>query len=159
MADNLNVTEGSGKVVATDDIGGAHYQKIEEMKKRADDTIVESWYDGGTISNIDVDTIENLAEIDCTGFSTLYVSFTTTVAFTSFDVAFRVHASGTYFTIASTTADFSTPEGPILGVSGDLTLANSTDTHWLKLDVTGIQGVRLRAASSSANVSGHYGLN
>lgn len=29
MADNLNVTEGSGKVVATDDVGSVHYPRIK----------------------------------------------------------------------------------------------------------------------------------
>jgi hypothetical protein len=159
MADNLQVSQGTGTTVATDDIGGVHYQKIESMRKRADDTVVDSWYDSGAISNADVDALETVAEIDCQGFTTCFITFSTTVALTDFTVDFRVHASGSYVNIATDAADYTSLEGPILGASGDLTAASSSGTHWLKLDVTGVQSVRIQAASTSANVTGHYGLN
>jgi hypothetical protein len=159
MADNISVSQGSGTTVATDDISGVHYQKIQQVVKKADETVVNSWYDSGTITNADVDALESLAEIDCSGFKTLFVSFATTVALTEFTVEFRVHASGTYFTIASASADYTSLEGAVLGASGDLTTATNSGTHWIKLDVEGVQSVRLQAASSSASVTGHYGLN
>lgn len=161
MSDNIAVTAGSGTTIATDDIGSVHYQKIEQMKKRSDDTIVDSWYDSGTISNADIDTIEDVATIDVTGFTNLFISFLVgTATLTAFRVDFRVHSSGDWFNIASVGGDYTFPAGPMLGASGDLTVAASGSTvHWLKLDVTGVQAVRLQAAGTSSTITGHYGAN
>lgn len=110
----------------------------------------------GTISNLDIDSNETIAEIDVSGFPVLWIRFTVAVAsLTAFSVAFRLTGTDPYFTIASASGDFTTPEGPILGASGDLTGA-AAGSHWLKLDVAGIQTVRLQGAGSSSTVVGVY---
>lgn len=37
MADNLSITAGSGTTIATDDVGGVHYQKVKLVNGTADD--------------------------------------------------------------------------------------------------------------------------
>src|SRR5689334_5561236 len=45
MADNVNVTEGSGKIIATDDVGGVQYQRVKV-----------TWGPDGTGNDTDVAT-------------------------------------------------------------------------------------------------------
>ncbi len=69
-------------------------------------------------------------------------------------------SSGDYLTIASAAGDYTAPEGPILGASGDLTIAAFGATvHWLKLNVKAVHDVRIKAAGTSSTITGHFGLN
>lgn len=115
---------------------------------------------GGAISNADVDSIEDIAEIDVSLMQTLWVQFTVaTNPLTAFEVQFRVNSAGTYVGIASASTDYTSPAGPILGTSGDLTIAGTSGTHWLKLDVSAVATVKLRAAGANSVLAGYYGGN
>lgn len=113
----------------------------------------------GTISNQDVDTAETIAEIPVRGAEVLFCSFVVgTANLSAFTVEYRVSAAGGYFTVASASSAYTTPTAPVLAASGDLTGAASGATvHYLKLDVRGIESVRLKAAGTSSTVTGHYG--
>lgn len=115
----------------------------------------------GTISNQDVDTAETIAEIPVRGAEVLFCSFVVdnaTANLSAFTVEFRVSAAGGYFTVASAGSAYTTPTAPVLAASGDLTAAAKGSTvHYLKLDVRGIESVRLKAAGTSSSVTGHYG--
>ena len=115
----------------------------------------------GYFENLDVDTIETLADIPVKGQETLFVSFVvdnSTANLSAFTAAFRVATGAGFFTIASTATDFTVPAGPVLGASGDLTTAaKGTTVHWLRLDVRGVEMVRLEAAGTSSSVVGYFG--
>lgn len=115
----------------------------------------------GEFLNSDVDTIEDVVVIPTLPFKTLWIAFTVSTAdLTEFEIHFRVNPAGSYFPLASASADFTAPEGPVLGASGDLTTAVSGATvHWVCLDVSGVESVKLRAAGSSSVISGHYGAS
>lgn len=119
----------------------------------------QPYFEEGVISNADVDAIEDIATIDAAALRTLWVSFTVATApLTSFVVQFKAHSSGTFDTIASVAADYTAPEGPIKGASGDLTTA-AVGSHFLKLDVEGVNEVKLRAAGASSVITGYFGGN
>lgn len=115
----------------------------------------------GVISNADVDSIETVAEITVRDNEVLFLSFLVgTASLSAFSVSYKVHESGGYFTVASVAADYTSPEGPILGASGDLTAAASGSTvHWLQLDVRGVFKVRIQAAGTSSTITGHFGAH
>jgi hypothetical protein len=146
----IGITEGAGTNLET---------TLSPTSEHRQSVNARTMLDTGTFSNADVDALETVVEIDVSYARRLNVSFATTVALTEFTVAFRVHASGSYFVVASLAADYTSPQGVMLGTSGDLTNAGTSGTHWLMLNVEGVQSVRLQAASSSAAVSGHWGTN
>lgn len=116
----------------------------------------------GSFSNDDVDTLETLMEISNTqNFEYLWVQFVVGIAdLSAFTVDFKVHPSSDYFTIASAAADYTTPEGPVLGASGDLTIAADGATiYWLKLDIQGILQIRIQAAGTSSTILGYWGAH
>jgi hypothetical protein len=63
----------------------------------------------------------------------------------------QVQTNGDFFSLYSTAADFTSPQGLLVGSSGDLT-TQAVGTGWLILDVRGVSHVRLQA--SSGNVAG-----
>jgi hypothetical protein len=115
----------------------------------------------GTFSNADIDTIETVGEFHVRDNEEMWLSFVVgTANLSDFNVDFRAHIQGSYFTVASVTADYTSPEGPILGASSDLTQAASGATvHWLKLNVKGVESVRIQAAGTSSTITGHWGAN
>jgi hypothetical protein len=119
----------------------------------------------GPFANADVDSSEEILSVRPRGRRMLWVSFTTTVDLTAFTVEGNLdpaEASGNFFTLASAAVDYTTPEGPILGASGDLTTAaagGGTTVHWLRMDVDGLHTIRLKAASTSASIAGRWVLN
>ncbi len=118
-------------------------------------------FDRGPFSNSDVDSSEDVLikgiPLDA---SILWLTFVVgTANLSAFTVEFRVHEDGGWASIASAAADYTSPEGPILGASGDLTTAASGSTvHFLKLDVIGVQTVRIKAAGTSSTITGHYSI-
>lgn len=91
----------------------------------------------------------------------LWVSFVVGVAALSqFVVQGRVGAAGTFFTLASAAADFTAPpaNGVIIGASGDLTTAagDSTTARWIKIDVKGLESIKLRAAGTASTITGAF---
>ena len=112
----------------------------------------------GTLAQVSIGTLTTVATIDCAEKKTMFLSFTVGVALTAFTVEMAVAHTGNFFTIASVAADYLTPEGPVIGASGDLTVAAISTTHWLKLNVDGIKHVRIKASSTSGTLTGHYQL-
>lgn len=117
-----------------------------------------SEYTSGVISNADVDALEEVATILVSPYKTLFVTFTVgTSALTDFDIDARSHASGSYVTLFGASADYLFPQGALLWVSGDLTVAPTSGVHGFILDVSSFESVRISAAGTSSVVAGHYG--
>jgi hypothetical protein len=114
----------------------------------------------GTLLNADIDTSEEVAVIDTVGYGVLAVSFLVGVAdLSAFIIQGRVHPSGGWFNLAAAGADFTSPNDPILGASGDITTAaDGATVHWFKMDVLGLDAVRFMVAGTSSTITGHYGL-
>jgi hypothetical protein len=112
----------------------------------------------GIISNADIDTIETVATIELANEEHLFLTFVVGAAnLSSFEVAYRAHASGGWAVIATAAGDYTSPAGMVVDASGDLTVAASGATvHWLRLNVGGIDAVRIRAAGTSSTLTGHY---
>lgn len=115
----------------------------------------------GTFSNSDVDALEDVITIHVRDNENLWLTFLVgTANLSAFEVSFRNHQTGEWIVIASVTADYTTPEGPVLGASGDLTVAASGSTpHFINLVVKGVHDVRLRAAGTSSTITGTWGAN
>lgn len=113
-------------------------------------------------SNDDIDSIEDVLIIGVNDTDTrLVLTFLVgTANLTAFKVDFRAHELGDWATLASAAADYTSPEGYVIGASGDLTVAASGSTvHFLVLDVGGLQGVRIQAAGTSSTMTGHYSIS
>lgn len=115
----------------------------------------------GAFSNTDVDSAEDVLVLGTVGYTSLWLTFIVgTADLSAFTVEYRAHPDGDWASIASASADYTAPEGPVIGASGDLTAAAYGSTvHFLKLDVSGVTGVRIKAAGTSSTIAGHYGLN
>lgn len=115
----------------------------------------------GEFSNSDIDALETLVEIPVHEHENLWVEFVVGVAdFSEFVVSFKIHPDGDYFAIASAAADYTAPEGPILGAQGDLTIAaDGATVYWLSLDVKGVYMVKLAAAGTSSTTQGYWRLS
>lgn len=112
----------------------------------------------GSFSNTDVDSIETVVEIPTHENTILWIEFLVgTADLTDFNVDFKAHRDGDYFTVASVAADYTSPEGPILGASSDLTVAAAGGTvHWLKLDIFALDMIRIQAAGTSSTITGYW---
>jgi hypothetical protein len=111
-------------------------------------------------SNADVDSAEDVLIAGVSGFDIMWLTFLVgTANLSAFTVEFRLSEDSDWFTIANSISDYTVPEGPILGASGDLTTALSGSTaHFLRLDVRGVSGVRIKAAGTSSTITGAYSL-
>ena len=119
-----------------------------------------TYISNGTISNQAVTTLEDVAIIGVRGAEVLQFSFLVgAAALTAFDIAGRVSSGGGWFTIATAAGDYTTPNHPVLDASGSLvTAAQGATVHWCKVDVRGLESVRLQASSgTSSTITGHYG--
>ncbi len=98
----------------------------------------------GNTALIEVDTscIENLA----------VEAVVTDQNLDAFVVQGKVHPESTYVTLASATADYTTPKSPIIRASGDLTGITAGATGWFLMDVRPFYSVKVLA--SSGNVAG-----
>lgn len=115
----------------------------------------------GAFSNSDVDALESIVTFNVRNNEVCWISFVVgTASLTAISFDFRLHAAGDWFVIGDVSADFTSPEGPILGASADLTTAASGATiHWVRLDVRGVHEVRVRAAGTNSTITGHFGAN
>lgn len=119
------------------------------------DTVFQS----GQFVNDDVDASESVMEIDATRVSRMWIQFTVAGnALTGFIVQFRCNPNAAFDTIASIASDYTAPEGPILGASGDLTTA-AVGSHWIKLDVSGLDRIKFLAAGTNSVITGYFGGN
>lgn len=112
----------------------------------------------GRLTNLDIDTIEDVATISCHGFKALWLEFAIAVAsLSAFTVEYRLTGSGTWLPMASAGADYTTPVHPVLKASGNLVTA-AAGQHFLKLDIAGVHEVRIRAAGTSSTLNGTWRL-
>lgn len=112
----------------------------------------------GKIVNLDIDSIEDVLDIDVSGYSVLWLELVLTVAaLTGFTVEYKLVGTGSWLPMASAGAAYTTPTNPVLKASGDLTTLG-IGTGFLKLDIAGINRVRIRAAGTSSVLNGNWSL-
>jgi hypothetical protein len=113
----------------------------------------------GTFSRTGINAIGSLGDIRVRGAQEMWLQFLVGVAnFTAFAIDFRSHPLGDWFQIAGVSTDYTTPEGPVMGASEDLTTAAFGATpHWVKLNVRGVHDVRFRAAGTNSSITASYG--
>lgn len=112
----------------------------------------------GALANADIDTIEDVATIEINGMKILWIEFAiATAALTAFAIDFKLREAGNWITVASIAGDFTGPVHPVIKASGSLVTAG-VGNHWAKIDVTGVQKVRLRAAGTSSALLGSFSL-
>lgn len=71
-------------------------------------------------------------------------------ALDQFVINARFNDGGNYQTVFSTSGDYTSPAGILVGTSGDLTAIPASSAGWLILDCRGIESIQIRAASSNA---------
>ena len=104
-----------------------------------------------------VSSLETIHEQVVHGASYGWLTFTVgTANLSDFDVAYKAHPGGSYATIATQASDYTSPDGPILGASGDLASASTSGTHWLHLDLRSVYSIRIQAAGTSSLIIGHF---
>lgn len=112
----------------------------------------------GKISNLDIDALEDVLIADVSGFKVMWLDLLIGVAaLTAFTVEYRVTGLGAWLPMASAGADYTTPVAPVLKASGALPTA-TPGQHFLKLDITGIHSVRIRAAGTNTTIVGSWSL-
>lgn len=112
----------------------------------------------GALVNADIDALEDVAVLDVSGFSVMWLEFTIAVAaLTAFSIEYRLSGLGNWLPMASAGADFTTPNHPVLKASGAVNTAG-LGNHWVKLDIKGVHSVRIRAAGTSSTLNGKYSL-
>ena len=68
----------------------------------------------------------------------------------AFSVLGAVHPDGSYMTLFSVAADFTSPAGLMVDASGDITTQAAGSSGWFVLDVRGLDRVKLTASSGDA---------
>lgn len=112
----------------------------------------------GALVNVDIDALEDVAVLDVSGFSVMWLEFAIGVAaLTAFSIEYRLSGLGNWLPMASAGADFTTPVHPVIKASGALPTAG-LGNHWAKLDIQGIHSVRIKAAGTSSTLTGKYSL-
>lgn len=92
-----------------------------------------------------------ILEMNVKGLERLFAEIAVTVqALDAFRVDARAHEDGSYQTLYSTAANYTSPAGLLVGASGDLTVQAAGTSGWLILDVRGMESLRLQASSGNA---------
>lgn len=99
-------------------------------------------------------TNQDLIELDVSGIKRIFMQFDVVgQALDEFKILAKAHPDATsWVTLYSTTAQFTAPQGVLVGASGDLTLAAVGVGYWLILDVKCFAKVKF--TTSSGNVAG-----
>lgn len=112
----------------------------------------------GKIVNLDIGATEDVLDIDVSGFQVLWLELVLTVAaLTAFTVEYKLVGTGSWLPMASAGANYTGPVHPVLKASGDLNLL-AVGTGFLKLDITGVARVRIRAAGTSSVLNGNWSV-
>lgn len=94
-------------------------------------------------------SLDFVANIPVEDRETLGIEVTvTTAALDQFAILGKLSDAGTYQTLFSTSADFTSPTGLLVGTSGDLT-AQAVGTGWFIMDCDGLSSVQIKAASGT----------
>jgi len=99
--------------------------------------------------------------IDVSDFEKIFVQIDNThasaVVFDAFEI--QISPDGTNFETAfSTSGDYTSPAGILIGCSGDLTVLAAAATGWFILDVTGLASIQLQASANITQSVGVAGL-
>ena len=116
----------------------------------------------GSFANDSISNNTTLSAIDVADSSVLFVQFQVSdINLTAFAVLYRtLGGNAPWLTMASTSGHYTTPTGVVLGASGDLTGAVAGATsHWLRLDVRGVQEVAFTVSGSGAGILGYYRMH
>ena len=70
-------------------------------------------------------------------------------ALDAFQIQGKFHEDGAYQALYSAAADFTTPEGLLVGASGDLTTQGAGTTGWFVLEVRGLKALRVQASANT----------
>lgn len=105
-------------------------------------------------TNLDVDAEEDIAaNIEVADYKVLFLQLAVAVAaLSAFKVQYRLSGEAPWLDMATTTGAFTTPTFPVVRASGDLTGA-AVGNHWVRLDVSGVHSVRVRAAGTNSSVT------
>ena len=97
----------------------------------------------------------DLIDLDVSNLDRIWAQVRVTgQALDAFVVQGLLHPDGTYITLASTAAHYTSPAGIIYGASGDLTALAADATGWVAVDVKGLSRLKFLASSGSAAGSG-----
>lgn len=109
------------------------------------------------------ETLTTIATFDVSDTARIFVEIANTVtAFDQFAITARASANGGYQTLYSAAADYTSPQGLLIGTSGDLTTIAAGSSGWFVMDVSGLESVVIkaaRAAGSNAVVTVYAGGN
>lgn len=157
MADNLNVTAGSGTTIATDDISGVHYQKVKLIESTAESTTAT----GVSGNPLRVDPTGSTAQPVTDNGSSLTVDGTVavlgTVAVTDNSSTLSVDDGGSTLTVDGTvTANLSATDNTVLDSIDTSTQGILADTASIQTAVELIDDVV--KAEDAAHQSGDKGV-
>lgn len=97
------------------------------------------------------DTLTTIFEKNIQTVGRIFINFTVAdYALDQFAVAVRSNPEASYDVLFSSSADYVTPTGILVGTSGDLTIVAAGSSGWLIMDTDSIESVRIQAASSNA---------
>lgn len=100
-----------------------------------------------------------IVDEDTVGYQRLFVEVQNTGAnsLSVFSVMAKAGPSGSDLVLYSTSGEFSSPAGTLIGTSSDLTALTGANTGWLELDVSAYWHVKLVAASANRTSVIPYG--
>ena len=105
-------------------------------------------------SNVDVAVPQTgnteLLDLDVSNISELGIEIgVEDQALDAFIIQGRMSRDGTYQTLYSTTGDFTTPTGLLIGTSGDLTVQAAASKGWVILSVRPLYSVKILASGGN----------
>lgn len=101
------------------------------------------------------EVLSDILVINTQGVSEIYINVAViTNALDLFEIQARPHKDTAYEVLASSSGEYLTPSGKLLGTSRDLTNIPAAGFGSFMLDVKSFESVRLQAASGNAGGSG-----
>ncbi|MGE5524343.1 MAG: hypothetical protein ACM3SS_11555 [Rhodospirillaceae bacterium] len=93
-------------------------------------------------------------EIDVTELEQIFVEVAVaTKLLDAFIISGKAHRDGSYLTLYSAGADFTSPAGLLIDASGDITTQAAGSSGWFLMDVRGLVAVKLQASGGDAVAS------
>lgn len=74
-------------------------------------------------------------------------------ALDQFQISFRSNSDAPYSLMLSSAANFTTPQGIVVGASGDLTALAASTTGWVIIDVQSFHDIKIEASSAHSDGS------
>lgn len=106
------------------------------------------------VTSVPSSGLTSILEIETLGDDRIYVSLTSaSQALNAFQIQARANPDDSYQTLYSTSGDYTSPKGILVGVSADLTSLAAGTPAWLILEVRGLESVRLRATAATGTAT------